>query len=75
MFKMFQVCKLIEDSEKHKNAKINIPQDTIAEWLLENKVLSVAFESMLESVPNNVQLAVFIISETLGFFSFKFLYR
>lgn len=42
----FQVCKLIEDSEKNKNTKVNLSQDAITEWLLQNKVLSIAFESM-----------------------------
>ena len=40
-----QVCKLIDDSEKSKNPKVNISQDVITEWLLQNKVLSIAFES------------------------------
>ena len=41
----YQVCKLIDDSEKSKNPKVNISQDVITEWLLQNKVLSIAFES------------------------------
>lgn len=40
-----QVCKLIEDSEKTKSTKVNMSQDAITEWLLQNKVLSIAFES------------------------------
>ena len=40
-----QVCKLIEDSEKSKSTKVNMSQDAITEWLLQNKVLSIAFES------------------------------
>ncbi|KAL9950990.1 hypothetical protein ACROYT_G043576 [Oculina patagonica] len=42
-----EVCKLIEDSEKNKNTKVNMSQDAITEWLLQNKVLSIAFESNL----------------------------
>ncbi|KAJ7330594.1 Ubiquitin carboxyl-terminal hydrolase 24 [Desmophyllum pertusum] len=42
-----EVCKLIEDSEKMKNTKVDISQDAITEWLLQNKVLSIAFESNL----------------------------
>lgn len=42
-----EVCKLIEDSEKNKNTKVNLSQDAITEWLLQNKVLSIAFESNL----------------------------
>ena len=45
----YQVCKLIEDSEKNKNTKVSMSQDAITEWLLQNKVLSIAFES--ESLP------------------------
>ena len=44
-FFKYQVCKLIDDSEKSKNPKVNISQDVITEWLLQNKVLSIAFES------------------------------
>ena len=44
-FVNIQVCKLIEDSEKTHSTKTKIPQDAITEWLLENKVLSIAFES------------------------------
>ena len=40
-----QVSKLIEDSEKTKNTKVSMSQDAITEWLLQNKVLSIAFES------------------------------
>ena len=36
---------MIDDSEKSKNPKVNISQDVITEWLLQNKVLSIAFES------------------------------
>lgn len=40
-----KVCKLIDDSERHKSSRLSIPQETLFDWLLENKVLSVAFES------------------------------
>lgn len=42
---ILKVCKLIDDSERHKSNKVSIPQETLYDWLLENKVLSVAFES------------------------------
>lgn len=42
-----EVCKLIDDSERNKNTKVKISQDVITEWLLQNKVLSIAFESNL----------------------------
>lgn len=41
---------MIDDSEKSKNTKVNISQDAITEWLLQNKVLSIAFESKLQTV-------------------------
>ncbi|XP_015755638.1 PREDICTED: ubiquitin carboxyl-terminal hydrolase 24-like [Acropora digitifera] len=41
-----EVHKLIDDCEKNRNAKVKISQDVITEWLLQNRVLSIAFESM-----------------------------
>lgn len=42
-----EVHKLIDDCEKNRNAKVKISQDVITEWLLQNRVLSIAFESNL----------------------------
>ena len=39
--------KFIDDPDKAKNDKVFISQDAITEWLLQNRVLSVAFESKL----------------------------
>ncbi|EDO44319.1 predicted protein, partial [Nematostella vectensis] len=59
-----EVCKLIDDSEKCKNVKISISQEAIAKWLVDNRVLSVAFESNLHQTQYCDRLKVVV--EFLG---------
>eukprot|EP00794_Sanderia_malayensis_P007934 gene7934-8789_t len=42
-----EICKLIKESEKVNLCKTGIAQDAIMQWLLDNKILSIAFQSSL----------------------------
>eukprot|EP00795_Rhopilema_esculentum_P004483 gene4483-20726_t len=42
-----EICKLIKESEKIHLNRTAIAQDALIHWLLENKVLSIAFQSSL----------------------------
>ena len=46
-----QVTKLIEDATNTKNQKTAIPVQQIQDWLLENRVLSIALEGMYRIIP------------------------